>query len=331
MLIDAQTACDLLRFRLRRIESGFRRPDQTHLDDYNYYAFRFGQPRDLVALSLTGIIPTPRRPLLDLGCGCGHITRHLIRHAKGQPVIGLDKNFFLLYLAKQWIAPEASYVCAEADHPLPFRDETFDAAVCSDAFHYFLDKQTSIQELKRVTDRDAVIVLATVRNAEVAYRFPGSPLSPEEYARLLGGPHRMIPDASILARYLGKTGPALAHPVPVTNRDPLSVVLTNRADIFQDYGSFPRWPHAEEGELAVNPLYTVVSHGETILLTLTFPSAWYEEDNSECKHYLWRSITAPATVLHDLSRGERTPEVERLIDQFAVLGLPARFGQPRAA
>ena len=87
-------------------------------DPYGYFAFRFGQPRHLVALSLACLIRRPGKPVLDLACGFGHITRHLVNRAEGQPVIGLDRNFFMLYVAKNWLAPEAEYVCAQADSGL---------------------------------------------------------------------------------------------------------------------------------------------------------------------------------------------------------------------
>src|SRR3712207_7263067 len=42
--------------------------------------------------------------------------------AKNQLVIGVDENFFGLYVAKHWIAPEAEYISCVADSSLPFPD-----------------------------------------------------------------------------------------------------------------------------------------------------------------------------------------------------------------
>ena len=48
-------------------------------------------------------------------------------------------------MAKHWIAPDADYVCADADAALPFPEGTFEGIVCSDAFHYFEDKSDLIK------------------------------------------------------------------------------------------------------------------------------------------------------------------------------------------
>jgi len=60
--------------------------------NYNYFAYRFGQPRYLVALSFASLILQPNKAILDVACGCGHITRSLVQQAKGQPVIGVDNR-----------------------------------------------------------------------------------------------------------------------------------------------------------------------------------------------------------------------------------------------
>jgi uncharacterized protein YbaR (Trm112 family) len=65
------TACDLFDFYFCYSTGDRREP-------YSYYAFRFGQPRHLVALSLASMVQNPNKPVLDLACGCGHITRHLV-------------------------------------------------------------------------------------------------------------------------------------------------------------------------------------------------------------------------------------------------------------
>jgi ubiquinone/menaquinone biosynthesis C-methylase UbiE len=119
--------------------------ERARRDPYSYYAFCFGQPRHLTALSLASLIDTPDKPVLDLACGYGHITRHLLPRAQDQPVIGVDHNFFSLYVAKGWMAPKAAYVCAGAEGPLPFPDDTFSTAFCSNAFQqslgiYIIDK-----------------------------------------------------------------------------------------------------------------------------------------------------------------------------------------------
>ena len=86
------TACDLF-------DLYFRKSGLKMMHAYDYFVFRFGQPRHLVSLSLASLIRQPNKPILDLACGFGHLTRSLVQQAEGQQVIGVDRNFFGLYVA----------------------------------------------------------------------------------------------------------------------------------------------------------------------------------------------------------------------------------------
>jgi SAM-dependent methyltransferase len=321
---DTVTACDLLDLYYHR--SGLKWNDA-----YDYFALRFGQPRHLVALSFTTLIDGPEKPVLDLACGYGHITRSLLLRARGQPVVGVDQNFIGLYFAKKFIAPEGEYICCVADGPLPFPDNFFSAAFCSDAFHYFPNKLTSSRELKRLTQDNGIIIMVWIHN--LLWRRPndGLPLRPERYKALFADiPHRMVADSEVLDRYLQKQGPALACSTGMERlaQEPLlSVVATYREDIFKDYGFFEEWPHGE-GRLALNPLYQVEDGPnpvDCVELRRTFPSAFYIEDHAQAKGYLPERLRVESQVLADLANGERTPEVERLVDQFVALGMPDRY------
>jgi hypothetical protein len=147
-----------------RLDFYFRRSGVSAQEHYDYFVFRFSQPRHLTALAFASLIRQPKKPVLDLACGFGHVTRHLLPRAKDQLVIGVDHNFFGLYIAKNWIASEAKYVCVDADASLPFRDGAFSTAFCSDAFETFEHKVTCIRELKRLTQDDGHIMLIGVRN-----------------------------------------------------------------------------------------------------------------------------------------------------------------------
>ena len=321
--LDQFTACDLLDLYYHR--SGFRMDDA-----YDYFALRFGQPRHLVALSFATLIHKPRKPILDLACGCGHITRTLVRRAKGQPVIGVDQNFISLYLAKNFIAPEAEYVCCVADGSLPFPSAFFSAAFCTDAFHYFANKTTSVRELKRLTQDDGLIVLVWIHNALFRCPYDGLPLPPEGYQALVADmPHRLVADSDVLVRYLRKEGPPLAYSAGIERlaHEPLlSVVASHQQELFKDYGSFEEWPHAE-GSLRLNPLYIEEKRDslEEIQLRRTFPSAFYIEEHAQAKDYLPETVKVLPHVLADLAHSKRTPEIEALIEKFIVLGVPDRF------
>jgi SAM-dependent methyltransferase len=312
-------ACDLFNFYFEKKKGS-----------YDYFALRPGQPRHLIALSFVSLIRQPQKPILDLACGCGHLTYSLTQRAEGQQVIGIDDSFFGLYVAKHWIAPQAEFVCCAADMSLPFPDGAFSTAFCSDAFHYFDHKLISFRELERLTRDNGVIILVWVHNALWRCPHDGLPLPPEGYEELIGDiPHRLVADSEVLSRYLEKTGPPLAHSAPAERlaREPvLSIVATRNQDIFQDYGSFEDWPHAE-GRLKLNPLFVTDGPQQNghVSLRRKFPSAFYEEEHKQCKTYLPEELTIASTTFNDLASGKRTSEIDKLIEQLLVIGTPERY------
>jgi len=112
--------------------------------DLDYFRYRFS---DLSYLSSAALLtPLAQGPVLDLGCGAGHLLVALSRRLPRGLAAGLDLNFTLLYLARRFVAPSALLVCADACGTLPFRDGAFEAAVSSDAFNYLSDRSATARD-----------------------------------------------------------------------------------------------------------------------------------------------------------------------------------------
>ena len=320
------TACDIFKLYFLDSRGG---PKET----YTYEIFRYGQPRHLVGLSFTTLIQRPTKPVLDLACGFGHLTPALTERAGEQGVIGADRSFFDLYVAKMCFAPQAEYVCCEADAALPFRDGAFSVVFCSDAFHWFWYKQNCIQELKRLTKDDGIILLVALRNGLVEnHLYPGS-LPPQQYQALFADlPHRLFRERDILFRYLKKQGPPLNH-APESDDfadEPwLSLAASHRPDLFGREYAFDDWPHAH-GRIVLNPLYKQENRNGSGQLRLrhVFPSRWYKHENRACTMYEPQTVTMDTRILADLAAGKRTPEMEQFIAQCVLIGVPERFGSP---
>jgi uncharacterized protein YbaR (Trm112 family) len=78
----------------------------------NYFMFRFGQPRHLAALTIASILKERGGPILDLACGMGHLTHYFAWDRESQrKVIGIDRDYFRLYVAKNFMAPAADFIC----------------------------------------------------------------------------------------------------------------------------------------------------------------------------------------------------------------------------
>jgi hypothetical protein len=108
----------------------------------------------------------------------------------------------------------------------------------------------------------------------------------------------------------------------------ISLVASCREDVFRDVGSFEDWPHAN-GHPTLNPLYREQERDGlgNVQLRRVFPSAWYQEENAvyDLEHYLPETVSVGKAALADLARGTRTADVEALIEQCVVIGLPQRY------
>lgn len=302
-------------------------------ENYNYLSLRFGGPRHLVALSFATLVSADtanERPVLDVGCGCGHVTFGLLHQAAGRAVVGIDTFFFGLFLAKEWIAPGAELVCCAADRPLPFVDGCFGTAFSSDSFHYFVDKEAAVREMCRVTGDDGAILACGMHNAQVARNLAyGLPLTPDGYRNLFAGqPCRVTSDREVLDRYLRKLGPALAEDGPgelLAEAPLLSLAVSRRQGLLVDHGEFPDWPHAK-GKPVLNLLY---QRGEPthagVSLTRVFPSAAYERDQPESKRYLPETAVLSHRAAEDLAAGRRSAELEPLVARCVIVGVPDRY------
>lgn len=305
----------------------YRRAMHRESELYNHFAYRFGQPRHLSGLALATLLPTSALPILDLACGFGHHLHSWAAARPEHPLIGLDRNFFQLYVAKRWIAPTADYVCSDADSRLPLASQSFCGVFCADAFHYFVRKVTCAEEAQRVVEERGLVILARIGNANVEPR-EGVELTPPAYARLFQNlDWRLLSDRALLRRYLDGLGPDLAPPTDVdalASEKWLSLVAS-RGDVWRDHGTHTQ-PQGL-GKLRINPLYHRTKTGPdgSVSFELVFPSKWYESENLGCRDYMPARITLGSEVLLDIERGERTTEVNSAIQSCVVLGLPEHY------
>lgn len=297
-------------------------------ETFNYFAYRFGQPRHLVALSLASLLNTGDGPVVDLACGLGHMAHFFSASRPGRSVVGVDRDFVRLWIGSQFIAPNAYFVCAQADRPLPFANGAASGIYCSDAFHYFLYRSASVREMRRITAADGTIVLACFGNAIEPRE--GYELTVEGYSKLFDGmPHVIVGEDALLRDYSDRRGPDLSN---IEANDALgrqkwlSLVASSRPGALGRAPRFAEWPHAF-GRLQINPIYTVEekrSNGD-LVLRFEFPSSWYKFENEAYLKYAPERCVLPAALVAALERQEHPPELDEFIAKTVIIGMPDRY------
>ncbi len=297
---------------------------------YDYFEYRYGQPRYLVVLSLLTTLPDDDKPILDIACGTGHLFHYLTHRNTSQSVIGVERNFAKLYLAKKFIAPKGNYFCAEAEQPLPFENDVFSSVYSSDAFQYFKYRPSSVREMKRVLSPDGVIFISRVSSMPMKY-YKGNAIIPPKQLKsyFQEMPNVVFDQEEVLGRYIRKYGPALSSEPSMSDLNKsewISIVASNRKDYFRDYGEFKNWPHAL-GNLKLNPLYHENGKDESgnRILKFRFPSEWYEYEDHDWRKYAPETVRISHSTLEAIEKGTRTPEIDDLISKWVIIGMPEKY------
>ena len=300
---NALTATDLFEF--------FCNPS-TPLGDgaREYFTYRFGQPRHLAALALIeSAIPPGPQPVLDIACGAGHLDHYLERRSNPTAVIGCDFNFFQLWIAKHWIARQSDFVCTDVRAGLPFADDAFSAAICSDAYHCIKDRRPLLSEIERCAPQKP-LVLARAGNRSIRPN-EGFETDIRGYLDEVPGA-QVFHDSGLVSDYLERRVPRPSSPDQAREHKWVSFVR-NAAPAS---ALSAQWPHAV-GQLVLNPIYRVHHEGDALHLRYHSPSDWFEFENGQMSTYLPRRLT--------VTREELQTPSESLIRQTVVIGVPDRY------
>jgi ubiquinone/menaquinone biosynthesis C-methylase UbiE len=98
--------------------------------------------------------------ILDVGCGTGLLFPHTARKAK--QTVGMDISVKLLKKAKTKGYHNSALIKADADF-LPFQPETFTHAFAFTLLQNTPNPQRTMDEIKRVTQRDAIFVITGLK------------------------------------------------------------------------------------------------------------------------------------------------------------------------
>jgi ubiquinone/menaquinone biosynthesis C-methylase UbiE len=87
--------------------------------------------------------------LLDVGCGTGNVISLLQEKYPERKYTGVDLSEEMIKVARSKNIPGASFINADAEN-LPFKEEVFDAVICTESFHHYPDAPAFFKEAYRV-------------------------------------------------------------------------------------------------------------------------------------------------------------------------------------
>ena len=123
----------------------------------------------------------PEHHVLEVASGSGGPARYLANKVSCR-VTGIDANeagvaTAILSVARSEQADRVTFEAADANSPLPFDDNSFDALLCIDSMNHFPDRLKVFQEWRRVLRpgrravfTDPVVITGPVTNDELALR-----------------------------------------------------------------------------------------------------------------------------------------------------------------
>jgi len=124
-----------------------------------------------------------REKFIDIGCGTGLISRHLSRGS-----VGIDLNPRNIEKAKI-NAPDNEYYLVDIEGSLPFPDNYFNTAVCTEVLEHLLEPEKALGEIKRVLVPGG-LVIGSVPGKSLFWKLRELSFSHQSFAAELYHRHR---------------------------------------------------------------------------------------------------------------------------------------------
>lgn len=142
------------------------------MKDPDYYIFqnRFFLINDII--KKYEINKKEKLNLIDIGCAQGNYS---LCFSKKWNIIGIDirKHFLKYAKLKQKVSNELLIDFLLSDgHKLPFKDESFDIAFCTETIEHVCDASEFIKEIRRILHLKGILIITTPNGEEILVRKP---------------------------------------------------------------------------------------------------------------------------------------------------------------
>ena len=128
--------------------------------NYDWPLFQFWMKRFQVP-ALKQIQFFPGLKILDLSCGTGELLKSLQQRYPSAQLYGVDISPKMLVAARRKVGKKVKLFQADVVH-LPFRQDSFDYVLSTEAFHHYYDQQKALREMARVVRKGGQVIIVDV-------------------------------------------------------------------------------------------------------------------------------------------------------------------------
>jgi len=279
--------------------------------------------------------PTGTRRVLDLACGVGHASFLMTSLFPHLSVVAADHDFVNLYIARRYLIPDVTCVCVDAEIPLPFADNSFDAVFCLDGFHYIRSKVALLSELDRILHPLGLWLFPHLHNALANNISAGIPLAYEDYLRCFEFIQpRILSEAEVFRNLMNDQSldlDVVPSAAELRRASVFSLIASRRTDLWRKHSSIASILWHDKPPLSINPIYQVINQGKTMRLRMKWPDASLEEECAPIKNYLPLECEVDRSLLERLKSGMMTEEdefvIQELLKSFVLVRLPREYGE----
>lgn len=272
--------------------------------------------------------------MLDVNCGIGHASFLLASLFPEIRMLATDHDFVNLLLAKRFLIPDVCCLCLNAEVPLPFRSQFFEAALCLDGLHYIHAKQAAVREIRRVVTSAGLLLFPHMHNARVSNTAAGLPLAPDDYRRCMGfASFRLLPESSVFRGFMERGSLDLttsASDAELDEAHALSLIACDgRETLWRNHTGLSDLLSRHASTLDINPIYVRRPDGRDLRLVMQWPSASLEEECQSVKEFMPAEVRMQPSLLTHLKNGkvtsEENEEIRRLMRSCVLVHLPRGY------
>jgi len=218
------------------------------------------------------VLKNKKERILDLSCGMGHSSFIISKYIKPQQLCCADKSYRFLYLARKYFAPDADFVCLDANSPLPFKERIFSSVLMLDSFHNVTERMLLANEMKRVIFPQGLLLLLHLHNSltkNLGDSFLYS-MTPKAWVNLFETQDfrcKAIPQGQILNDFLFHNVLDLAtEPAQniLNSSNAIALLATSDESVFRTYENVKLDFLSLRDNLIINPIYDIKQNGHKI-------------------------------------------------------------------